>query len=577
VWRCHDCDHETCIGSVAELAELSGRDLTGTDLHRPYVDDITITCPACTKGTGYRVEPVLDTWFDSGSMPAAQFHYPFENEATFGSRFPADFICEAIDQTRGWFYSLLAVNTMVFGRTPYRNVLCLAHIVDGDGLKMSKSRGNVIDPVPVLAERGADALRWYMFSSGSPWTTKRVSEVGIDEAKRQFLLTLWNTYSFFVTYANIDGWTPAPNGTTDAPVHVLDRWITSRVHRTVRTATVALEQFDALAATQALTDLVDDLSNWYVRRSRPRFWKSSDPTAHATLHRALLTLSQLLAPFCPFLSDELYRNLAGTTTSVHLGDWPGFDEAAIDDELEREMALARTLVSLGRAARADAKLGVRQPLPRAIALLTGGEDLRDDVVREVKDELNVKQLEVVESLEGLLSYRVVPNFRALGPRLGKVARRVQALLENVDGGEVRRAFDEDGSYTLSVDGEEVKLEPTDVEIRAEQHADLTLAQDGPHAVALDLTLDDDLRAEGMAREIIRFVNDRRKANGFALTDRVAVALCSTPRVVDAATRHHDWIASEVLATGFDASNETLETAADATIDGEPVWLDVHRA
>jgi len=458
VWRCHDCQHETCIGSVAELAERSGRDLTNVDLHRPFVDDITITCGECTKGTAYRVEPVLDAWFDSGSMPSAQFHYPFENVDEFESHFPADFICEAIDQTRGWFYSLLAVNTMAFARAPYRNVLCLAHIVDGDGMKMSKSRGNVIDPVPVLAERGADALRWYMFSSGSPWTTKRVSAAGIDEAKRQFLLTLWNTYSFFVTYANIDGWTPAPSATAEPPVHVLDRWVTSRVHRTVRTATEALEQFDALAATQALTELVDDLSNWYVRRSRPRFWKSSDRAAHATLHRALLTFSQLLAPFCPFVADELFRNLSGTNASVHLSDWPGYDGAAIDDRLEAEMTLARTLVSLGRAARADAKIGVRQPLPRAIALLTSGEQLRDEVAQQVKDELNVKQLEVVDSLEGLLSYRVVPNFRALGPRLGRLAPRVKAVLEHVDGGDVRRAFDDYGSYTLDVDGEEVKLE-----------------------------------------------------------------------------------------------------------------------
>ena len=570
VWRCHDCNHDTCIGSVAELAERSGRDLTGTDLHRPFVDDITISCPACKGGTAYRVEPVLDTWFDSGSMPAAQFHYPFENQSTFDARFPADFICEAIDQTRGWFYSLLAVNTLVFGRSPYRNVLCLAHIVDGDGLKMSKSRGNVIDPVPVLAERGADALRWYMFSSGSPWTTKRVSDAGIDEAKRQFLLTLWNTYSFFVTYANLDRWTPPALGTGEPPVHVLDRWITSRVHRAVRTTTEALEQFDALAATQALADLVDDLSNWYVRRSRPRFWKSSDPAAHATLHRALVTLSQLLAPFCPFVSDHMFRDLTGTSESVHLSDWPAFDEAAIDDALENEMALARVLVSLGRAARADAKLGVRQPLPRAIALLTGGERLRDDVAREVKDELNVKQLEVVESLEGLLSYRVAANFRTLGPRLGKLAPRVKALLENVDGGEVRRAFDEEGSYTLSVDGQEVKLEPADVEIRAEQHADLTLAQDGPHAVALDLTLDDDLRAEGMARELSRQLNDQRKAQGFQVSDRITVRYNADRPLAAVIERHAEWIKGEVLATElapFDGKGITVKVG-DAPVQIE---------
>ncbi len=574
VWRCHDCNHDTCIGSVEELAKLSGRDLGGMDLHRPFVDDVTISCPECEGGTAYRIEPVLDAWFDSGSMPAAQFHFPFEHADEFDERFPADFICEAIDQTRGWFYSLLAVNTLAFGATPYRNVVCLAHIVDKDGVKMSKSRGNVIDPVPVLAERGADALRWYMLSSGSPWTPKRVSVDGIDEATRQFLLTLWNTYSFFITYANIDGWTAAPEPTE--PVHVLDRWITSRVQRTVRTATESLEGFDALTATQALSELVDDLSNWYVRRSRPRFWKSSDAAAHATLHRALLTVSQLLAPFCPFFSDELFRNLSGGDTSVHLSDWPAYDEAAIDDGLEAEMTLARTLVSLGRAARADAKLGVRQPLPRAIALLTGGELLRDEVAQEIKDELNVKQLEVVESLEGLLSYKVVPNFRALGPRLGKQAPKVKALLERVDGGEVRRAFDETGSFTLDVEGEPVVLGPDDVEIRAEQHEDLTLAQDGPHAVALDLTLDDDLRAEGLAREIIRAVNDRRKANDFALADRITVALRSTDRIVDAADRHAEWITAEVLATSYDTSTQTLESAPDASIDGEPVWLDLHR-
>jgi len=574
VWRCDDCGQDTCVGSVAELADLSGRDLGGMDLHRPYVDDVRISCPQCAGGTASRIAPVLDAWFDSGSMPAAQFHYPFEHGDAFEHRFPADFICEAIDQTRGWFYSLLAVNTLAFGRTPYRNVVCLAHIVDKDGAKMSKSRGNVIDPVPVLAERGADALRWYMLSAGSPWTPKRVYVEGIEEATRQFLLTLWNTYSFFVTYANIDGWSP---GGSVPGTHVLDRWITSRVHRTVRTTTEALERFDALAGTQALAELVDDLSNWYVRRSRPRFWKSSDPAAHATLHTALVTIARLLAPFCPFFADELYRNLSGADASVHLDDWPAYDAGLIDDTLEREMALSRILVSLGRAARADAKLGVRQPLARAIALLGTGELLRDDVAREIKDELNVKQLEVVESLDGLLSYRVVPNFRTLGPRLGKLAPRVKAVLADVDGGKVRRAFDEGAPFVLDVDGEAVELGPGDVEIRAEQHTDLAVAQDGPHTVALDLTLDDDLRAEGIAREIIRVVQDRRKALGLALTDRITVVLRTPDRIAAAATRHADWIAAEVLAIGFEVEPELLEGTGDATIDGDPVWLDVQRA
>jgi isoleucyl-tRNA synthetase len=557
VWRCHDCGHDTCIGSVAELSQLSGRDLTGMDMHRPFVDDVSITCPECTKGTASRVEPVLDAWFDSGSMPAAQFHHPFANDGMFEARFPADFICEAIDQTRGWFYSLLAVNTLVFDATPYQNVVCLAHIVDKNGVKMSKRLGNIIDPVPVLAEKGADALRWYMFSSGSPWTPKRVYLEGIDEATRQFLLTLWNTYSFFVTYANIDGWSPAPV----APTHILDRWITSRLHRTVRTVTDALENFDALTGTQALSELVDDLSNWYVRRSRPRFWKASDPAAHATLHEVLRVVSQLLAPYCPFVSDELWRNLAQTDDSVHLSDWPEYDDALIDDALESEMALARTLVSLGRSARTDAKLGVRQPLPRAIALMTGGETLRDEVATEIRDELNVKQLEVVSSLEGLLSYRVIPNFKALGPRVGKQMPRVKELLGSIDGADVRSAFDRSGSYELDVDGTVIALSPDDVEIRAEEHEELALAQDGPHAVALDLTLDDELRAEGRAREVIRTINDQRKTDGFALTDRISVVLHAPADIAAAARTHADWIAAEVLATSFevrDASELKVE-------------------
>jgi isoleucyl-tRNA synthetase len=573
VWRCHDCKHDTCVGSLAELSDLTGRDLAGMDMHRPFVDEVTFTCPSCGKGTSYRIEPVLDAWFDSGSMPAAQFHYPFEHEETFRARYPADFICEAIDQTRGWFYSLLAVNTLVFDSTPYRNVVCLAHIVDQDGVKMSKSRGNIIDPVPVLQSRGADALRWYMFSAGSPWTPKRVYVEGIDEATRQFLLTLWNTYAFFVSYANIDGW--SPSDTKFEVTHVLDRWIRSRLHRTVRTVTDALEAFDSFAGTQALTELVDDLSNWYVRRSRPRFWKSSDPAAHATLHEVLTIVTQLLAPYTPFVSDEMFRNLSQARESVHLTNWPVCDEAAIDTALEAEMALARTLVSLGRAARANAKTGVRQPLSRAIALLTSGERLGEDVVREIRDELNVKNFEVVDSLEGLLSYRVVPNFRALGPRLGKALPRVKAMLETVDGADVRHELDETGHYDLDLDGDVVSLTADDLEIRAEEHEDLTLAQDGPHAVALDLTLDDELRAEGLAREVIRAINDQRKAQDFALADRITVSLTARPRIADATRRHAEWIAAEVLATRFDVASGTPANGA-ATIDGEPVEITLTR-
>ena len=351
VWRCRDCGHDRCFGSVADLGAAAGADLSELDLHRPFVDDIRIECGEC-GGAAYRVEPVLDAWFDSGSMPAAQLHYPFEARDEFETRFPADFICEAIDQTRGWFYSLLAVNTLVFGRSPYRNVVCLGLIVSADGQKMSKSKGNVIDPWSIIGTRGADALRWYLFSAGSPWSTRRVSEEGIDEATRRFLLTLWNTYSFFVTYAQLDGWEP---GAEPEPSHTMDRWVRSRLTATVDEVTTALEDFDVLQAAQALERFVDELSNWYVRRSRSRFWKAADPVAHATLHRCLVTVAQLLAPFCPFIADEMWGNLTGSAESVHLSDWPVGEAAIRDESLEQQMSVARDIVSLGRAARVDSR------------------------------------------------------------------------------------------------------------------------------------------------------------------------------------------------------------------------------
>ncbi len=543
VWRC-DAGHDTCVGSVAELSDLAGRDLSDLDLHRPFVDDVRIACPQCAAGA-YRVEPVLDAWFDSGSMPSAQFHFPFENAELFERRFPADFICEAIDQTRGWFYTLLAVNTLVFGHTPYRNVLCLALLLAPDGQKMSTSKGNAIDPWTILETRGADALRWNMFSSGSPWTTRQVSVEGIDESTNRFLLTLWNTASFFVTYANLDGWEPDAVG--GPRPHVLDRWIRSRLQGTVREVTDALESFDALRGAQSLERFVDDLSNWYVRRCRPRFWKASDAAAHATLHECLVTVAKLLAPFCPFVSDELWRNLARTDDSVHLTDWPEPDPAAVDDALEAEMALARRVVSLGRGARSDAKLRVRQPLRRALVLLPDGSTLTPEVVAEVADALNVKQLEPVATLEGLLDYSVVPNFRSLGPRLGPKLPAVKAALAHADGAAVHAALQAGESFVIEVDGGTVELGPGDVEVRARQHEELVLAREGACAVALDTRLDDELRLEGLARELVRKLNDYRKARGLDIADRVRIELRATGPVAQAARRHGEWISGEVLA------------------------------
>jgi isoleucyl-tRNA synthetase len=574
VWRCTGCGHDTCVRSITDLSVRAGRDLADLDLHRPFVDDVAIPCEEC-GGRALRVEPVLDAWFDSGSMPAAQWHHPFENTEVFERRFPADFICEAIDQTRGWFYSLLAVNTLVFGRSPYRNVVCLALLLDQDGQKMSKSRGNVMDPWQVITSRGADAVRWNFAYASSPWTPKRVYLESIDETTNRFLVTLWNTYSFFVTYANLDGWQPplSPPSRERDEQHVMDRWIRSRLHTTVREATEGFDAFDALRATQALDAFVDDLSNWYVRRSRARFWKASDGAAHAVLHECLRTVALLLAPVCPFVADTLYQNLAGTTESVHLADWPDHDASAIDPALEADMAIARELVSLGLKARAESKRRVRQPLPRAIALVPGDGAVQSAIATEIADALNVKRIETVTSLAGLLDYTVLPNFRALGPKVGKRLPRVKELLAEVDGAEVQAALDVDGQYLLDVDGEELALGAEELQIRASSHEELALAQEGTLAIALDTTIDDALRREGLAREVVRAVNDQRKAQGYEIADRIHLTLAAEAELGEAIAEHHDWIAGEVLATRLDRGDPG-PGALSVTIDGAALRMSI---
>ena len=569
VWRCA-ARHDTCIGSVAELSQLAARDLAGLDLHRPYVDDVTFPCPVDECGqTAKRLPPVIDTWFDSGSMPSAQHHYPFEGREAFETSFPADFICEAIDQTRGWFYSLLAVNTLVFDSTPYKNVVCLGLLVDEDGQKMSKSKGNVIDPWMMCNTHGADALRWNFLSAGQPWTTRRVSDEGIRETTRKTLFTLWNVFSFFATYADLDGWTPDASR-EDAPEHVLDRWILSELADAVHVVTQSLDDFDALTASTRIATFVDDLSNWYVRRSRPRFWKSSDPRAHATLHRCLVTTTQLLAPLCPFLSDEIYVALTGEL-SVHTSDWPA--TASTDPNLAAEMQAVRRLVTLGRAARAEAKAKVRQPLRRAL-LLHPGATLSVETRAEIADELNVKDLDDIDSLSGLVSWAVVPNFRSLGPRLGAKVNDVKAALAAADGAELQAALERDGF--VEVAGERITAE--EVEVRADRHQEFALAQDGSWAVALDLELDDDLRREGTAREIVRAVNDLRKSVGLELSDRISLVVSGPDAIMDAVSRHQAWIGGEVLATSFSvAATGSGEDVHDLDIDGEVVSARVTKA
>ncbi len=561
IWRCAGGGggggegHDTCIGSVAELADLSGRDLSELDLHRPFVDEVEFPCPQCSS-RARRLPPVLDAWFDSGSMPSAQRHHPFEGAASFDEAFPADFICEAIDQTRGWFYSLLAVNTLVFDSTPYRNVVCLGHIVDGDGQKMSKSKGNIIDPWRIFSTYGADALRWYFFSSGQPWAPRRVFEEGIRETTRQTLITLWNVFSFHVTYADLDRW--VPDDARPEPTHVLDRWILAELDDSIRAITAALDDFDGLSAASRLASLVEDMSNWYVRRSRPRFWKASDPAAHATLQHVLVTTACLLAPFCPFLAEELYVTLTDEE-SVHLAEWPEPLHGA-DRHLGAEMAAARRLVVLGRAARTEAKVKTRQPLRRAL-LLHPGADLEDEVRAEIAAELNVGSLEDVESVSDLISWTLVPNFRVLGPRLGPRVNDVKAALAAADGSALKAKLDEDGF--IEVAGH--RLDAGEVEVRADRHEAFALAEEAGWAVALDLELDDDLRAEGTARELVRVLNDLRRSAGLAISDRIRLRVDAGPVATQALRTHGSWVSGEVLAVSLDVVH--LDEGGDQTDDG----------
>ncbi len=564
IWRCGR-GHVRCVGSLAELSDLCGRDVTGLDPHRPTIDEVTFVCSTCAaeaeSGAGddidelavaRRVEPVIDAWFDSGSMPAAQVGYPHAAGSAEAFVFPADFISEAIDQTRGWFYSLLAINTLVFGESPYRHVVCLGHIVDADGRKMSKSLGNIIDPWKILDTRGADAMRWWMFSQGSPWTPTRATLPAIDTAMRDMLLTLWNTFSFFTTYASLNGFAPA-DPTVPAPAErgPLDRWILSRLATTTSSMTEGLLGYEPFGAAIALGALVDDLSNWYVRRSRRRFWRT-DPdappgdslAAQATLHTVLTTLTHLLAPLCPFVADTMWRHLtgAGEDESVHLADWPVPATELVDVDLEAQMALARRLTSLGRAARSEASVKVRQPLKRALVFLPAGapEILRDIVA----DELNVDEIDTADELSEVIAFELVPNFSTLGPRLKDKVKDLKPALAELDGAAAAEALEEGRSITVGLGGDEVALSSDDVQLRVRGQQGYAVSREGGEVVALDLTLDEDLRTRGLAREVVRLVQDLRKTSGLDVSDRIRLHVAG----LDAIAAHFDFIAREVLAT-----------------------------
>jgi isoleucyl-tRNA synthetase len=568
VWRCEE-GHVECIGSFAEAEEKSGRELP--DPHRPYVDELTWPCADC-GGEMRRVPEVIDVWFDSGSMPFAQWHAPLENEEHFKERFPADYICEAIDQTRGWFYSLLAVSTLLFDQSSYKTVLCLGHIADPDGRKMSKSLGNVVSPWEVIDRHGADAFRWYYFTSKHPWDGYLFSAETVGESVRQFLLQLWNTYGFYVLYANAGD---IPRDVAAEPRTELDRWILSRLHATTETVVDRLEAYDATLGGRAIAEFVDDLSNWYVRRSRRRFWEG-DPAAFATLRTCLVTVTKLLAPFTPFVADEIYDNLDGAEPSVHLCDFP--EPGARDVALEEAMAVVRETVRLGLAARGQAKVKVRQPLRRAVVVAAGSERAAIERLQDVVlDELNVKELRYVSEADELGSYEIKPNYRTLGPRFGKHMPQAAVAVGTLDPVAVIEAVRDGGTVGVNVDGHDHELTRDDLLLAMKPLDGYQVEREGSHAVALELELDEELRREGLAREVVRAVQNARKETGLDVEDRIVLTLAGDDALLQAARAHEAYVTGETLAVEVDYAGAGDDGAVRASIEGMPLWIVVRRA
>ena len=553
IWRCEE-DHLTAVGSLAELGELAARDLSGFDPHRPYVDDITIPCPHCGQ-QARRVPEVIDCWYDSGAMPFAQFGYPHRGAEEFEQQYPADFICEAIDQTRGWFYTLMAVGTLVFDQNPYRNVVCLGHILDEDGRKMSKHLGNVLEPVPLVDAHGADAVRWFMLAAGSPWQARRVGHQAIEEVARKTLMTYWNTVSFQSLYARAAGWSPQ-DGPSGQPSD-LDRWVISQAHAMVRGVTEALERFDTQRAGRLLAGFIEELSNWYVRRSRRRFWEG-DAAALATLHESLRMTTLSMAPFTPFITERVWQDLfavdPGEPDSVHMAAWPAVDESLIDEELSADVAMVRRIVELGRAARASSGTRNRQPLSACLVAGPRWARLPDQLRRQIAEELNVQQvLGLAEHAGDLVDVSVKANFRSLGKRFGKATPVVAGAIAQADAASLTARLRADGTAELPVAGmADVVLTADDLVITETPREGWTVASEGGETVALDLHLTPELVQAGRAREVVRFLQESRKNAGFDISDRIEVLWASSDADVAAAIQQHaGTIAEEVLAVRFE--------------------------
>ncbi len=581
VWECA-CGRTHVIGSRAELKELGNDVPDDIELHRPYIDAVTLTCPAC-GGVMKRTPEVIDCWYDSGSMPFAQWHYPFENREIFEANFPANFISEAIDQTRGWFYTLMAISTLLFDRSPFENCVVMGHVQDAEGRKMSKHLGNVVDPWEVLDKQGADAVRWYFYANGAPWLPTRFSGELVSEMQSKFMGTLWNTYAFFCMYAAIDGYQPGEHRADEKALTLMDRWVLSRLNSLVREVDDDLANYRITEAARAIQAFVDELSNWYVRLSKSRFWgkdwTEDKKAAYQTLYTVLTTLCRLAAPFIPFMTESMYRNLvagnvAGAPESVHLCDYPACDESKIDKQLEAEMAEAEQAVQLGRAVRGAANIKVRQALG---TLYVKGSELPEEYAALIRDELNVETVKFVDDAREFTTYQIKPELRAMGRKFGKLLPAISERLKGVDGNAFVSALERDGCVRLDIDGNAVELIPEDCQILPAQKPGFASQTEGDMTVVIDTNLTPGLIEKGFVREVISKLQTMRKEAGFDVVDRITVTYRAGDALAPVIAKNAGAIAQAVLATAISEADADADAyAKEWNINGEKATLGVKK-
>ena len=584
VWVCDDCGHVHTVGSRKELKELSCIE-EDVELHRPFIDKVTFRCEKC-GGTMHRVKEVIDCWFDSGSMPFAQLHYPFENKELFEKRFPADFISEAVDQTRGWFYTLLAISTLLFDKAPFKNCIVLGHVNDKNGIKMSKHLGNVVDPWSVLDKQGADAVRWYFYTSSAPWLPSRFYEDAVSEGQRKFMGTLWNTYAFFVLYAEIDKYDPSAYDIKKCKLSLMDKWVLSKLNSLVKAVNEGLEEYKIFETARMIESFVDELSNWYVRRGRERYWGSEmtedKAAAYTTLWTVLVTLSKLLAPYTPFMAESIYGNLypqffKDAPISVHLCSFPQSDESFIDTELEEGMEDVLNIVLLGRSARNASNIKNRQPLAKLFVATDKTVKLSEGLYEIARDELNVKECEVLHDASRFVSYKIKPQLKTLGPKYGKKLGAIRSFLENCNANEVVATVKSGKNYQTEIDGETVEFSLDDLLISSESAEGFVSASDNGLSVILDVHITKELELEGMLREIVSKVQTMRKEAGFEVTDRIVLRYAAEGLALEVFEKFGDDIKDSVLAECVSAEDPSVAGyKKELDLGGEKVVLSVEK-